>query len=80
MVLGENDKDGYAGGMSVENVVYASDRVDVVRCGECRWGKPYGKLIGCENENCGHSPASLVDADWFCADGERRDEDGEGDS
>ena len=60
----------------MRNVVYASDRVDVVRCGDCRWGKPYGKLIGCENENCGHSPASLVDADWFCADGERRDEDG----
>lgn len=76
MVLRENGDNGYAGGMSVENVVYASERADVVRCGACRWGKPYGKLIGCENENCGHSPASLVDADWFCADGKRRDEDG----
>lgn len=60
--------------MIMKNVVYTGDRVDVVRCGKCRLGKPYGKLIGCENENCGHSPTSLVDADWFCADGKRRDE------
>lgn len=30
VVLRENGNDGYAGGMNVENVVYASERVDVV--------------------------------------------------
>ena len=63
-------------GGGMKNVVYTSERVDVVRCGQCKWDKPYGKLIGCDNENCGHSPASLVDVDWFCADGERRNDDG----
>lgn len=57
----------------MENVVYASERVDVVRCGQCKWGKQYGKLIGCENENFEHRPMSLVDEDWFCADGDRGD-------
>lgn len=30
VVLRENGNDGYAGGMSVENVVYASEWMDVV--------------------------------------------------
>jgi hypothetical protein len=75
--VGKIRKMGMQGGMSVENVVYASERVDVVRCGECRWGRRYGKLIGCENEDFEHRPMSLVDEDWFCKDGERGGDNGE---
>ena len=55
----------------------APDRVDVVRCRECKWGRRYGKLIGCENEDFEHRPMSLVEDDWFCADGERGGDNGE---
>lgn len=63
---------GMQEGWGVKNVVYASERADVVRCGQCKWGRPCGKLIDCRNVE--HGPMTLVKADWFCADGERRDE------
>ena len=63
-------------GGGMKNVVYTSERVDVVRCGECRYGiiahgisdgwvlcsKPYT-----ERGNAMHR------TDWFCADGKRKD-------
>ena len=56
--------------------VYTSDRVDVVRCGECEY---YNDELGeCEHHEVadtepGTVHAFRVDPDWFCADGERRD-------
>ena len=63
------------------NVVHTSERVDVVRCGNC---KHYDRrCFTCENDvllikidDCGCHPPFRVDDDWFCADGERRDDDG----
>lgn len=69
----------------MENVVYTSDRVDVVRCGECKHRivnenagkKGYMRIEAmCELDN-GDIFAlgrNADDPDWFCADGERRDE------
>lgn len=44
----------------------------VVRCKDCKYGEPWGVLIGCgKSRGFGitHNP------DWFCADGKRRTED-----
>lgn len=44
------------------------EQPDVVRCKDCKYGEPWGVLIGCgKSKGFGitHNP------DWFCADGER---------
>ena len=69
--------------MIMKNVVYTGDRVDVVRCVDCKYGNlcfdAFGhRLIQCTNPNC---PASMetwpLELDWYCAGGERRDDNGE---
>ena len=52
----------------MRNVVYASERVDVVRCGDCRHRG--------SNAICVKLWVGTKDG-FFCAFGERRDEDGE---
>ena len=75
-------------GGGMKNVVYTSERVDVVRCKDCKY-----RIV---NENAGKEGFMALDAmcaldtddpyelgrnaedpDWFCADGDRRDENGE---
>ena len=57
----------------MENVVKASDRVDVVRCKECIWGEDRnGMLIECTNPWYG--PDVLLPHGWYCANGERGEE------
>lgn len=56
-----------------ENCAIAiEDRQPVVLCKDCEHSKSYsnGKMFGCEFGNGLHEP------DWFCADGERRCDDG----
>ena len=46
------------------------DAVEVVRCKSCKWwfmDKKYDGLYRCANDGLLHKP------DWFCADGERRE-------
>ena len=47
--------------------------VEVVRCQDCKYSRPYRlDKYTCEKEHdCGDY---TVQADWFCADGEKRDE------
>lgn len=52
----------------MENVVYASERVDVVRCKDCRYRG--------SNAICVKLWVGTKDS-FYCAFGERRDEDGE---
>ena len=42
--------------------------INIVRCKDCKHSKSYqnGTMFGCEFGN------GLRDADWFCADGERK--------
>ena len=43
---------------------------ELVRCKDCKYGEPWGVLIGCgtaKGFGITHKP------DWFCADGERKD-------
>ena len=47
--------------------VYTSDRVDVVRCRDCRWGVACRDMICCTGT--ARAPMALVDPDWYCADG-----------
>ena len=67
----------YSGIMTVRGglaSVHAADVVPVVRCGECKHSaidfenRRYCKLVTYYNH---------VPDDWFCADGERKDGDGE---
>ncbi len=76
-------------GGGMKNVVYTSERVDVVRCGECVH-RPEFAPGGSENAEdlvfpddvC---PCKVEDfwyswkprADWFCANGERGGDNGE---
>jgi hypothetical protein len=42
----------------------------VVRCKDCKYGEPWGVLIGCGTSKgfgITHKP------DWYCADGERKE-------
>ena len=44
-------------------------RQTIVRCKDCKYGEPWGVLIGCGTKKgfgITHKP------DWFCADGERK--------
>jgi len=65
------------GGM--KNVVYASERVDVVRCGECVHqvifnadGFEFPDTICPLYDREGYLDERTYRDDWFCADGERR--------
>ena len=55
------------------------DAVPVVRCGECKWGEPDTNGAGQEMVMCynAFNPVGcenwIVSPDWFCADGERKD-------
>lgn len=57
------------------NQIMNEDRPEIVRCKNCKHGTdpilPYRKgCVWCERVNRHNSE------DWFCADGERRDDDG----
>ena len=55
-------------GMTAE-LIESGKLVRVVRCKDCRYGEPWGLLIGCgttKGFGITHEP------DWFCADGERK--------
>ena len=67
--------------MSMNNVEYTSDRVNVVRCRDCKYGEFDANSEGedmvlCNNK---HNPVGfdcwLMPPEWFCADGERREPD-----
>ena len=57
----------------------ATDTVEVVRCKDCKYGEKINQVHGDDVMRLCHSSvfssgkcAHLHDADWFCADGERR--------
>ena len=50
----------------------------LIRCKDCRWGEPTKNAYGEDRIICGNDDTYIdryitVPADWFCADGERRD-------
>ena len=63
------------------NIEYTSDRVSVVRCKDCKYGEPDTNGCGEDMVMCQYklNPVGneywLMPPEWFCADGERRDED-----
>lgn len=44
-----------------------AERIDLVRCGECKYFD--------KDEYCSKNGLSIWDLSWFCADGERRADD-----
>ncbi len=51
---------------------------EIVRCKDCKWGEPTKNAYGEDRIICGNDDTYIdryitVPADWFCADGERRD-------
>jgi len=53
---------------------YSKRDGEIVRCKDCRFGEERGQLVGCglmAGFGITHKP------DWFCADAERKDGDGE---
>lgn len=54
------------------------DLVAVVRCKDCKHGKPQMGEIYCEaHEEIGYDPEPTHPLCWFCADGEPKDGDKE---
>lgn len=63
----------------MQNVVYTSDRRDVVLCRDCKYAHMTGRdevkycdIITMVDDEGDPAPMYL-DGDWFCAAGERRD-------
>ena len=56
------------------------DRVRVVRCSDCRFWEPENAEEGDSYGYCqkpwGTCKSQQTDMNWFCADGERSDDDG----
>lgn len=52
-----------------------TNMVEVVRCKDCKYWdrREYGSYGTCESKNI--NVCGVMDADWFCADGERRNND-----
>ena len=65
----------------MKNVVYTSERADVVRCRDCVYGCLSKNARGedkvfCENPDFEGMDYLVNEPDWYCADGKRRNEDG----
>ena len=56
--------------LAEEAYKYISEQPKIVRCRDCKYFEPDGIYTMCYRHN-GLSP----NADWFCADGERKDND-----
>ena len=57
------------------NAIPAADVVPVVRCRDCKHRDPEDKKCDCGGLE--HAHMFPVADDWFCADGEREDGDGD---
>lgn len=57
-----------AGNHEVYIVGSEAERIDIVRCGECKY---YSLTFECMKDECGIEEPPT----WFCADGERRADD-----
>ena len=73
-------RSGDKGGDTVERVTKVSDRVDVVRCRDCKyWEMPrtaYGIKCGyCNNIHSHVSSHRMPEENYYCPHGERRDDD-----
>lgn len=59
--------------------VNAVDAVPVVRCRECRnWETDWKPNNSIDGEHFCPMISSVISGEWFCAYGERRDDDGKG--
>ncbi|MBQ5825149.1 MAG: hypothetical protein IIW48_10145 [Clostridia bacterium] len=57
------------------DLIPAADVVEVVRCKDCRYSKPYLHYFYCENSNAPwaeNTMANIMDANDFCSYGERK--------
>lgn len=63
-----------------DEVIDEHDLVDVVRCKDCKWFGEYSdeyKAIICKDGMCGNPRFDLahnIVSNWFCADGERKEQ------
>lgn len=76
--INDNDETDSDGGKRVEEMHR------LVRCKDCRWGEPTKNCYGEDRIICGNDDTYIdryitVPADWFCADGERKEGDGDAD-
>lgn len=61
-----------------ETLAVLGEQAEIVRCADCKYcvKEPSGELY-CDILAVGYEPlgSKKVSGDWFCADGERRDDD-----
>lgn len=50
------------------------DAAEVIRCGDCRWWEKCG--YGRRQGRCALYEINSTDALWFCADGQKREDNG----
>lgn len=61
-------------GLLPKDVEKMKDRVEVVRCKDCKYNKRIVKLCGIDYVDCKKAPA-YQHLEHFCSDGERRTDD-----
>jgi hypothetical protein len=57
--------------LAYDALALLKEQETVIRCKDCKYGEPWGVLIGCgtaKGFGITHKP------DWFCADGERKED------
>ena len=58
--------------VEIKGYISHQPSIDIVRCGECKWGKPYSdKQLECDALGLG----GLKFPDDFCSYGERKDDE-----
>lgn len=72
----ERYREAYARGREAG---YTKRDEELVRCKDCRWGEPTKNAYGEDRIICGNNDTYIdryitVPADWFCAEGERRED------
>lgn len=49
-----------------DNFINSADRIEVVRCKDCKWWKPFNDVMG-------HCGCDMRHKDFYCSEGERAD-------
>lgn len=64
----------------MNNIIKTSDFVHVVRCRDCKnWETDWKPNYSIDGEHFCPMISLVTSEEWFCADGERRDDDGSAD-
>ena len=65
----------WTGGEHGPDYIWSDNHGELVRCGDCKHGEPCNEGEVYCTKDIGTFESPVHKPDWFCADGERRDDD-----